>query len=169
MIPGRYVTSVTLNEDLDLRNWGTPVFGSGVVIDLHGKHLYVDNLDGTVWQYARFVNTDSDTTATVEVRVNSGMVSDTTATVEGNVKFVKAGAGTFVVRFGQTYTGGTEVAGGTLKAGVAGTINPLARGVYAVDTPLGRGIANWGVAPTMGDRAWPEPVLEVHLLTLHKP
>ena len=43
---------------------------------------------------------------------------------------------------------------------------PLARGVYAVDTPLGRGIANWGVAPTMGDRAWPEPVLEVHLLTL---
>ena len=41
---------------------------------------------------------------------------------------------------------------------------PLARGVYAVDTPLGRGIANWGVAPTMGDRAWPEPVLEVHLL-----
>ena len=125
MIPGRYVTSVTLNEDLDLRNWGTPVFASGVVIDLHGKHLYVDNLDGTVWQYARFVNTDSDTTATIEVRVNSGTVSDTTATVEGNVKFVKAGAGTFVVRFGQTYTGGTEVAGGTLKAGVAGTNNPL--------------------------------------------
>ncbi len=41
---------------------------------------------------------------------------------------------------------------------------PLARGVYAVDTPLGRGLANWGVAPTMGARAWPEPVLEVHLL-----
>ena len=41
---------------------------------------------------------------------------------------------------------------------------PLARGVYAVETPLGRGIANWGVAPTMGDRAWSEPVLEVHLL-----
>ena len=41
---------------------------------------------------------------------------------------------------------------------------PLARGVYAVDTPLGRGLANWGVAPTMGDRAWPSPVLEVHLL-----
>ena len=42
---------------------------------------------------------------------------------------------------------------------------PLARGVYAVDTPLGRGLANWGVAPTMGDRAWSDPVLEVHLLT----
>ena len=136
-IPGRYVTSVTLNEDLDLRNWGTPVFASGVVIDLHGKHLYVDNLDGTVWQYARIINSVSDTTATIEVRVNSGTVSDTTASVEGNVKFVKAGAGTFVVRFGQTYTGGTEVAGGTLKAGVEGTSNPL--GAAQTDLTVGTG------------------------------
>jgi len=43
---------------------------------------------------------------------------------------------------------------------------PLVHGVYAVDTPLGRGVANWGVAPTMGDRAWKEPVLEVHLLSV---
>lgn len=42
---------------------------------------------------------------------------------------------------------------------------PLARGVYAVETPFGRGVANWGVAPTMGDSAWKEPVLEVHLLS----
>ena len=42
---------------------------------------------------------------------------------------------------------------------------PLGRGVYAVETAFGRGVANWGVAPTMGERAWPEPVLEVHLLT----
>ena len=37
-------------------------------------------------------------------------------------------------------------------------------GVYAVATRLGRGVANWGLAPTMGDRAWRDPVLEVHLL-----
>ncbi len=42
---------------------------------------------------------------------------------------------------------------------------PLVHGVYAVETALGRGVANWGVAPTMGARAWPKPVLEVHLLT----
>ena len=41
---------------------------------------------------------------------------------------------------------------------------PLRRGVYAVDTPFGRGVANYGVAPTMGARAWTTPVLEVHLL-----
>ncbi len=41
---------------------------------------------------------------------------------------------------------------------------PVRLGVYAVDTPLGPGVANFGVAPTMGVRAWKVPVLEVHLL-----
>ena len=41
---------------------------------------------------------------------------------------------------------------------------PLKLGVYAVDTSLGPGVANYGVAPTMGAHAWAEPVLEVHLL-----
>ena len=37
-------------------------------------------------------------------------------------------------------------------------------GVYAVDTGLGRAVANWGLAPTLGNAAWREPTLEVHLL-----
>ena len=41
---------------------------------------------------------------------------------------------------------------------------PLKPGAYAVDTPFGRGVANWGRAPTFGEKAWPRPVLEVHLL-----
>ena len=40
----------------------------------------------------------------------------------------------------------------------------LPLGAYAVETPLGPGVANYGNAPTLGERAWPEPVLEVHLL-----
>lgn len=40
---------------------------------------------------------------------------------------------------------------------------PLRSGVYAVDTELGMGIANWGTAPTMGDAAWKTRTLEVHL------
>ena len=40
----------------------------------------------------------------------------------------------------------------------------LPYGVYAVQTPLGRGIANWGEAPTAGEKAWKRPVLEIHLL-----
>ena len=38
----------------------------------------------------------------------------------------------------------------------------LPRGVYAVEVSGRLGIANYGVAPTMGDRAWAEPVIEVH-------
>ena len=38
----------------------------------------------------------------------------------------------------------------------------LARGVYEVDVAGCRGLANYGLAPTMGDRAWTKPVLEVH-------
>lgn len=50
----------------------------------------------------------------------------------------------------------------------AGTLNlavslPVRRGVYVVDTQFGPGVANYGVAPTMGRLAWDVPVLEVHL------
>ena len=38
-------------------------------------------------------------------------------------------------------------------------------GAYSVDTALGRGVANWGVAPTMGAKAWDDPIFEVHLIT----
>jgi riboflavin kinase/FMN adenylyltransferase len=41
---------------------------------------------------------------------------------------------------------------------------PLKLGVYVVDTPYGRGVANYGIAHTMGDSSWQTPVLEVHLL-----
>lgn len=40
----------------------------------------------------------------------------------------------------------------------------LRTGVYAVEVAGVRGVANYGFAPTMGTRAWAEPVLEVHLL-----
>ena len=50
-----------------------------------------------------------------------------------------------------------------MLAGGQGSV-PLRRGVYDVETELGPGVANWGQAPTMGDEAWKECVLEVHLL-----
>jgi len=45
------------------------------------------------------------------------------------------------------------------------TARLLPFGAYAVDTDLGRGVANWGRAPTMGGRAWAEPVFEVHVIS----
>ena len=40
----------------------------------------------------------------------------------------------------------------------------LRRGVYAVEVGGRRGIANYGVAPTFGEKAWKSPVLEVHFV-----
>ena len=37
-------------------------------------------------------------------------------------------------------------------------------GVYEVEIEGVKGIANYGLAPTMGERAWESPVLEVHFL-----
>ena len=40
----------------------------------------------------------------------------------------------------------------------------LRRGVYEVEFEGLKGIANYGLAPTMGEKAWEVPVLEIHLL-----
>ena len=125
-LPGRSVATVTLDADLDMRGWGETVFADGVSIALKGHSLYVDNLDGTSFASAAITNSVAGTAATLDVAVANGVtVSDSTATISGNIKFVKSGAGTFVARVAQSYTGGTEVQGGTLKAGAAGTTSPL--------------------------------------------
>lgn len=41
---------------------------------------------------------------------------------------------------------------------------PLRRGVYEVFADCRRAVANYGVAPTMGEEAWEKPVLEVHFI-----
>lgn len=40
----------------------------------------------------------------------------------------------------------------------------LPLGAYAVEIEGMRGVANYGIAPTMGECAWSSPVLEIHLL-----
>lgn len=51
----------------------------------------------------------------------------------------------------------------TINVAIGGKLN-LFHGVYAVSVEGVIGVANYGYAPTMGDLAWKDPVLEVHLL-----
>ena len=51
----------------------------------------------------------------------------------------------------------------TLNMRLADGLVAPALGAYAVSTPLGRGVANFGHAPTLGDRAWATPTLEIHV------
>ena len=57
---------------------------------------------------------------------NGSTIYNKTVSLTGNLRFVKDGDGTLVVtKTGQAYRGGTEVAGGTLKAGCDGTSHPF--------------------------------------------
>ena len=79
---------------------------------------------------------------------NSGVASSCSAVIGGNVKLVKDGSGILTVKkSGQTYTGGTEVRGGTLKLGsngnyailpVGGTVTVRDGGTFEMD-----GYAGW--------------------------
>ncbi len=84
---------------------------------------------------------------------------------EGDVGAVSAMmARVFTVK-GAKCTGkgeGAALGFATLNLAVRGI--PLRRGVYEVFACGRSAVANYGVAPTMGERAWKEPVLEVHFL-----
>ena len=57
---------------------------------------------------------------------------------------------------------GTKLGFPTVNLRLAGLDIDLPRGVYEVTVAGVRGLANYGVAPTLGDRCWPTPVLEIH-------
>ncbi|MBQ3097307.1 MAG: bifunctional riboflavin kinase/FAD synthetase, partial [Kiritimatiellae bacterium] len=86
------------------------------------------------------------------------------ALVEGDIELANAMLGRRFSVSGCSVHGkgvGCKLGASTLNFEVS---IPLKLGVYVVDTPYGRGVANYGIAPTMGGRAWKTPVLEVHLL-----
>ncbi len=57
---------------------------------------------------------------------------------------------------------GSKIGFPTANFALARALVAPPHGVFAVATRIGRGVANWGEAPTLGDDAWSEPVLEVH-------
>lgn len=86
------------------------------------------------------------------------------ALAEGDVELANAMLGRRFSVAGNVVRGkgvGSRIGSPTLNLEVS---PPLKLGVYVVDTPYGRGVANYGIAPTMGDDSWTRPVLEVHLL-----
>lgn len=59
---------------------------------------------------------------------------------------------------------GTKLGFPTVNLQLTGLDIDLPRGVYEVEVGGVRGVANYGVAPTLGDRRWPTPMLEIHFL-----
>lgn len=59
---------------------------------------------------------------------------------------------------------GSSIGFPTVNARLPAFLPRLPLGVYEVEALGARAVANWGVAPTMGDRAWATPVLEIHFV-----
>ena len=124
----------------------------GVTLDLNGCTLTVAGLSGSgsitsssLKSGVLCVNSEADTS-------NDGVA------IHGNVKFVKDGSGTFTAaKSNQTYWGGTEVRGGTLKRGVLygafGGVNLVKNGSFDEGAP-GSGAAKDAVWASTTD--WPE-------------
>ena len=115
----------------------------------HPARMY---LPRTVPRYARYKG----------ARVSSTRIRSVLA--DGNVKDANAMLGRPFSAEASVVRGkgvGRRLGAGTLNLAVS---LPVRRGVYVVDTQFGPGVANYGVAPTMGRLAWEVPVLEVHLL-----
>ena len=93
-----------------------------------------------------------------------------TALAEGRLDEATALLGRPYAVVGTTFSGkgvGRTLGRPTVNLHLPAGLVRLPFGVYAVVTPLGAGIANYGRAPTLGARAWTEPVLEVHLFDMH--
>ena len=98
-------------------------------------------------------------------RISSSRIRASLA--EGDVKAAEA-------MLGRPWTlGGKVVRGKGMGRGMGRpTVNvepsfdaPLRRGAYVVEMCGERAVANFGVAPTFGEKAWRKPVLEVHFLS----
>ena len=88
---------------------------SGVTLDLAGHTLTVNGLagSGTITDNS----TDTDNPGLLVVNVASGDSQNSTVALSGNLTFVKSGAGRFIAtKTGQTYTGGTIVSNGIMRA-----------------------------------------------------
>ena len=67
--------------------------------------------------------------------------------------------------FGETFAGkgeGASLGYPTVNIDVGEQSLKMPTGVYEVEVSGARGVANYGVAPTFGERAWKRPVLEIH-------
>ena len=126
------IENCTLADDCDWSGLASlNVVSTGTVIDLNGHKLTLTGFPGIV------EITDSAGGGELRVNVPAGTtLTNTAVSFTGDFAFVKGGEGTFVAtKAGQTYTGGTTVAAGVLRAGSDDYSRPLgaARSVIDID------------------------------------
>lgn len=131
-------------------NWTYGANGAGTAETLRAANFRVETVP--------FVTLDGEPVSSTRIRA---------ALASGRLGEANALLGRPYAIVGTTFSGkgvGRTLGRPTINIRLPDGLVRLPLGVYAVETPLGIGVANYGRAPTLGVRAWPEPVLEVHLL-----
>ena len=119
-IPWQYLRieagNATLAADADWCGIPSLCVPDGVTVDLNGKKLH---LNGKIEGSGAF--TSAAAGGELHVDVPAGMTNaNASVAFKGSLKLAKDGDGTFVAACeSQTYTGGTEIADGTLKLGTS--------------------------------------------------
>ncbi len=117
----------TLADACDWRGFGDGFTLDGT-IDLAGNALTLAGAPagGTITSSA------SGDPAALHVLIPAGVTNENVnCAFTGNIRLFKEGAGMFVAtKYPQTYSGGTDIVAGTLKAGVPGDINKVAQGSF---------------------------------------
>ena len=105
---------LTLTHDLEWQYRGKMTIADGVTIDLNGHALHVGDMAGN----GCITNSAAGAPAELHVFVPYEHTNvNATVSIGGNLRLFKDGRGTFApTKAGQTYTGGTEVTAGTMKA-----------------------------------------------------
>ena len=127
---------VTLDHDTDWSVTDGVIPLGDAVIDLAGHSLTLPGVSGNGnlnYPHSQVFNSSNSVMAEVRFNVAGGLAftnstvyfGTSDAFLNNNVKFAKDGNGTCVAALGQASKGGTQLLGGTLAAGVAGTDKPF--------------------------------------------
>ena len=139
-------------------NWRFGAGGTGVAAFLRSRGIAVE-----VVPYAEYKN-ERVSSSRIRAALERGEIEDANAMlgrkfeVQG-LKFKGKGLGT---KIGYPTVNLRIPERESCECGESSRI-VLRRGVYEVELEGLKGIANYGTAPTMGDKAWRKNVLEVHL------
>ncbi len=117
------IKDCTLSSDCDWSGLGTvlPIV-EGATVDLNGHKLTVAGLDNA---NVATIKNDNQETVSVFCVNNATDTTNTHISIAGNIKFVKDGVGAFSSTKAQSYTGGTEILGGTVNININAVSVPL--------------------------------------------
>ena len=139
---------VVLDRDTDWSAADGVISLGDAVVDLAGHNLTLQGVSGNgtlQYPYSQIFNSSNNVMAEVHFNVPGNLTfSNSTvhfgtsnAFLNNNIKFVKEGNGTHVAAIGQACKGGTQLAAGTLKAGIAGTSNPFGATPQTIEIDAG--------------------------------